>query len=81
MRGEDPYGGKLDPWTVTQRHQYTTPESATQFLLELLVQDDLDPVVRETFLRSLPAHGNDGTAIELRRLTHAIVTLPEFHLA
>lgn len=84
LRGGDPYGDKLDPWAVARRHGCATAESAAQFLLELFLQDDLAPGVRGALPQDVQAHATDGDGepgAVLRRLTHAIVTLPEYHLA
>jgi len=78
------YGGKLDPWAVAQKHGYATPEAAARFLLDLLVQADLEPGVREALLQGMrtPATDGDGGAgATLRRLAYAVATLPEYHLA
>ncbi|MHC4520943.1 MAG: DUF1800 domain-containing protein, partial [Planctomycetota bacterium] len=61
LQGEDPYGNRLDPWAIARKHQYSTPESAAQFLLQLFVQDDLDPGVREALLQDVPTRRNDDT--------------------
>ncbi len=79
-----PYGGKLDPWAIAQKHGYTTPEAAAGFLLDLLVQADLESGVREALLQDMgtPAtDGDGGPGGTLRRLAYAVVTLPEYHLA
>jgi uncharacterized protein (DUF1800 family) len=84
LQGGDPYGDRLDPWTVAQRHGYTSVESAAQFLVELFLQNDLDADVRETLLRNVRAHPKEddaGPAAVLDRLTRALVMLPEYHLA
>jgi hypothetical protein len=79
-----PYDSKLDPWAVAQRHGHTTPESAAGFLLELLLQDDLDGGVRDALLEIVgkPAtNGDNGPGAALRRLAYTVVTLPEYQLA
>ena len=76
-----PYDGKLDPWAIAQRHGYTTIESAGQFWFKLLLQDELAPEIRETLLQKRPREGDNGPAATLRRLTYAVVTLPEYQLA
>jgi uncharacterized protein (DUF1800 family) len=84
LQGKEPYGGKLNPWAVAQRHGYTTPESAARFLLELFVQGDLTPDVRDALLENVqtPAtDGDGGPGAALRHLAYAVVTLPEYHLA
>ena len=78
------YDSRLDPWAVTQRHGYTTPEAAARFLLDLFLQGDLEPGVRETLLqdmRPLATDGDGGPGTTLRHLAYAVTTLPEYHLA
>ncbi len=67
---------------VAQKHGHATPESAARFLLDLFVQGDLEPGVSDAFLKTVPMPGGEGErATALRRFAHAVVTLPEFHLA
>ncbi len=83
LLGEEPYGSKLDPWAVAQRHEHGTPESAAQFVRELFLQDDLEPAVRDALLQGVRAAPEDksGPGAALRRVAHAAATLPEYHLA
>ncbi|MCX5643994.1 MAG: DUF1800 domain-containing protein [Phycisphaerae bacterium] len=76
-----PYDGKLDPWAVAQRHGHATPEAAARFLLDLLLQGDLQADVRETLLQSASATNGDGPETTLRRFAYAVVTIPEYQLA
>ena len=80
----DPYGGRLDPQAVAQRHGKEDPAGAVGFLIDLLLQGELDAQVRRSLLEDLPRQG-EATAGEaarrLRRITHRIAALPEFHLA
>ncbi len=80
----DPYGGKLDPWTVAQRHGHATIEAAGRFVLELFLQGDLEPDARTRLLERLQASAT-GSAVKpetaLRHFAHSIVTQPEYHLA
>ena len=79
-----PYDGKLDPWSVAQKHGCATPEAAGRFLLDLFLQGDLEPGIRETLLRNMqtPATGGDNRpGAALRRLAYAVATLPEYQLA
>ena len=66
-----PYGGKLDPEAVARRHRPGDPP--TRFLLDLLVQGDLEPSLIERFER--------GGGRQVRQVAHAIATLPEYQLA
>jgi uncharacterized protein (DUF1800 family) len=75
-----PYGGKLDPWVVAQRHGHASPEAAGQFLLELLLQGDVASDVRAALLRAA-IDSDGGPAVALRRLAYALTTLPEHQLA
>jgi len=89
LRGEKPYGDQLDPWAVAQKYGCATPDAAARFLVELFLQDDLEPIVRSALLQGVPAGAGraeepgrtQDPASSLRRFAHAIVTLPEFHLA
>ena len=72
LQGTPPYGDKLDPQAVAQKHGHATPEAATRFLLDLLLQGDVEPAVRDSLLK---------TEAEPTALAYAIATLPEFQLA
>jgi uncharacterized protein (DUF1800 family) len=79
-----PYDSRLDPWAVAQEHGYATPQAAARFLLDLFVQGDVEPGVRESLLQNLgtPATDSDGEpGATLRRLAYTVATLPEYHLA
>ncbi len=79
LQAGKPYNSRLDPWAVAQRHGYATTESAARFLLDLLVQDDLEPEARDALrARATDADGPENT---LRRFAHAVVTMPEYQLA
>jgi len=78
LRGSDPYGKKLNPWAVAQRHGCSTFESASRFVLDLLLQGDVDPSICDKLIQT--AQEGD-MEVRMRRFTHAAVTLPEFHLA
>ena len=83
LQAGKPYEGRLDPWAVAQKHGQATPESAGRFLLELFVQGDMEPDVRDSLLQSVRAgaSGDAAPGTALRRLAYALVTLPEYHLA
>jgi uncharacterized protein (DUF1800 family) len=84
LRGSEAYGDKLNPWAVAKKHGCSTPESATGFLLDLLLQGDIEPDVRDVLQKTTEAPsdaGSDDIAGTLRRFAHAVVTLPEFNLA
>ncbi|MBA7478176.1 hypothetical protein ES707_13597 [subsurface metagenome] len=84
LQGSGPYSDKLNPWAVAQRHGCSTLRSATRFLLDVFLQDDLDTGVYDTVLKTAqtPAGiGSDDPEGMLRRFAHLVVTLPEFHMA
>ncbi len=83
VSGAGPYGNKLDPLAVARKHGKPDAKSACPFLLDLFLQGDVDPKVRETLLASTaesPPAG-DNPSQRLRRFVHTILTLPEFQLA
>jgi len=84
VAGSEPYGDKLNPLAVAKKHGHSAPESAAGFLLDLFLQGDVGPNVRETLLEmagrpTVPPGGDPSQW--LRQLTHAVLTLPEFQLA
>jgi hypothetical protein len=80
LQGSGPYEDKLDPRAVAAKHGCSTPESAARFLLELLLQGDVDSGVCETLLKTARIEAGDSNEY-LRRFAHAVVMLPEFNLA
>jgi len=80
LRGSGPYGNKLDPWAVAQRHGCATPESAQSFLLDLFLQGGLDSGAHDALAKTTRQLDEDLGG-RTRYLAHAIVTLAEFHLA
>ena len=76
-----PYGGKLDPAALAARHGHASPESAGPFLLDLFLGGDVPEAVRTKVLQTAPASGGANAPARIRRLAHAVLTLPEFHLA
>jgi len=84
LKGSEAYGDKLNPWAVAKKHGCSTPESATGFLLDLFLQGDLKPDVRDALQKTTGAPSDtvsDDRAGTVRRFAHAVVTLPEFQLA
>jgi uncharacterized protein (DUF1800 family) len=83
LKGSEAYGDKLNPWTVAKKHGCSTPESATGFLLDLFLQGDLEPDVRGALQKTIgtPSDAAGDPAGTVRRFAHAVVILPEFHLA
>jgi hypothetical protein len=84
LAGSGRYGGKLDPLATAQKHGCSAPEPARAFLLDLFLQGDVEQRVRESLLAAFPPPGpqnGDNRSARLRQFAHAVVTLPEFHLA
>jgi len=75
-----PYGGKLDPAALAAGHGFGSPEAAGPFLLDLLLGGDVLQSVRTKVLQTPPVAGK-GAPARIRAIAHAVLTLPEFHLA
>ena len=78
LRGSDPYGNKLKPFTIARKYGHTAVESVARFMLDLFIQSDTKPGVYENLTRTVQ-DGNPDKRI--RSLAHAAITLAEFHLA
>lgn len=79
LAGTEPYGDALNPASLAKKHGHGNLESAGHWLLEMFVQGDVSP---EVVARLQQVASVDGDAPQrLRRLAHAVVTLPEFQLA
>jgi uncharacterized protein (DUF1800 family) len=79
-----PYGGKLDPAAVAQKHGSAAPAAAGQFLLDLWLQGDVEPEVAQRVLppAQLSAEQDKGGPGEsLRQSAYEVLCLPEFQLA
>jgi len=84
LQGSGPYRNKLNPRIVANKHGCSTLKSAAQLLLDLFLQSDLASDVNDTILKTALApsgNGIDDPDVMLRCFAHALVTLPEFHLA
>lgn len=84
LQGSGPYGDKLNPRILANRHGCTTLKSAGQLLLNLFLQSNLASDVHQSILKTVQAasgNGSDDEDATLRRFAHIVVTLPEFHLA
>jgi len=80
LAGAKPYGAKLDPLAVAEKHGHSDPQSAGRFLLDLFLQGDVQADVAEALLKTAAPADADPSR-RLRRIAHAVVTLPEFQLA
>jgi len=80
IAGSKPYDDKLDPLAVAGKHGHSSPEAAARFLLDLFLQGDLEAGVAEELMKIVSSsEGNPSQRV--RRFAHAVITLPEFHLA
>ena len=77
----DAYGDKLNPWEVAEKHQCASVGTAAEFVLDLFLQGDLDQKTGTALLNTANRTNGASPVIALRRFTHSVVTLPEFHLA
>jgi uncharacterized protein (DUF1800 family) len=84
VAGSEPYGQGLDALAVARKYGHADGDSAAGFLLDLFLQGDLQPDVRQALLEtaepSAAPNGSDPSR-RLRQLAHAVFTLPEFQLA
>ncbi|MEA3225206.1 MAG: DUF1800 family protein, partial [Planctomycetota bacterium] len=78
LRGSGPYGDKLNPWAVAQKHGCSTPDSARRFLFDLFLQGDLGS---GTYSRLIESDKDGDLDERIRSFAHEAVTLAEFHLA
>lgn len=76
-----PYGDKLNPMELALQYKQSEPGSAAQFLIRLLVQDDLPRGALEE-LRQDPPGASNSQQVDawLRRVAYRIMTLPEFQV-
>jgi uncharacterized protein (DUF1800 family) len=74
---EGPYAARLDPHQTALAHGKNSTAEAEGWLIDLLVQGDIPAPVLKVLRESAATGKGDG----LRRLTHQVVTLPEFQLA
>ena len=84
LSGTKPYGEKPNPAETAKKYGHATPREAGQFFVDLFLQGDVDDAVRRTLLqKAAPASAAAGkeAAGVIRRLAHAVVSLPEFQLA
>lgn len=80
LSGAGAYGNGLDPAAVARKHRRDETAAAGQFLLDLLLQNDLSAEVRGKLLAMLDETGGDWSQ-RLRCFVHALVVQPEFQLA
>ncbi len=82
LRGDGPYADKLNPLRAAADHGHSEPASVAQFVLELFLQGDLESEESDTLRpTTLAADSSGGLDVAVRRFAHAVITLPEFHLA
>ncbi|MHC4514821.1 MAG: DUF1800 domain-containing protein, partial [Planctomycetota bacterium] len=62
LRASGPYGAKLDPTALARKHGHAAPKRAAGFLLDLLLQGQVDPETRTSLLKTLD-HKEPATAI------------------
>jgi len=84
LGGGAPYGDKLDPRQLAEKHGRQTPEAAARFFVDLFLQGDVASGASETLLETAPPPdppSGGESAKWLRRVVHGLITLPEFQLA
>ena len=84
IQGSKPYADKLNPWILSNKYGHSTPKSAAQFMLDLLLQSNIAPNIQDTILKPLQtpsASNTDDQERKLRNFVQTLAVLPEFHLA
>jgi uncharacterized protein (DUF1800 family) len=83
LKGSGPYGDKLNPRAVAEKHGCSTPESAADFILDLFLQGDVAAGVRSALQKTAgePFDAGGDPADIVRSFAYSVVTLPEFHQA
>jgi uncharacterized protein (DUF1800 family) len=76
-----PLGGKLDPAELVRKHGGSNPREQAEFLVNLLLQDDIAPATRTALVDSVAGDPSVAADLAWRGLTYQIVTLPEFQLS
>ena len=79
LEGSAGHGKGLDPWALAEHHGKTTPATAAQFWLDLLVPDGLPTATRAEILQL--AAGAAPVPERMRALVAAIVSQPEYQLS
>ncbi|MBN2138586.1 MAG: DUF1800 domain-containing protein [Sedimentisphaerales bacterium] len=80
LGGSKPYGERLDPWAVAQKHGASSLESAAEFLVGLLLGDDAADGDCETLIKTVQAAGGAKPQEQLRRFAYRITSLAEYNL-
>jgi len=81
LQGSGPYGDKLNPWLIAQKHGASTPKSAARFLVELFLQGQVEGGDYETLLKTAQSPADAKPQDRIRRFAHAVTTVAEFNLA
>jgi hypothetical protein len=81
LKGSGPYGDKLNPWLIAQKHGASDLQSAGRFVLDLLLQGDVEGDEYDTLLKAAEAPADAGLKEQLRRFAYSVTTLAEFNLA
>lgn len=76
-----PYGAKLDPRATAQRHGFSNPAAAEQFIVELFLQQGTASSMVDTLADGAPETSPAALKGTMRRFAHGVVTQAEFQLA
>ena len=80
LSSSGPYESKVDPLAAANKHGQTTPEAASQFLLDLFLQGDVSAEARQA-VKATAQTGAGDPGERIRQAGGLIASLPEFHLA
>ena len=80
LSGSKPLACKCDPESLARENGCSSTQAAARFYLELFLQSDIEPETKAK-LDKLAADNSGSSRDRLNRVIHAVLTLPEFHLA
>jgi uncharacterized protein (DUF1800 family) len=77
---DEKLGRRLNPVALAERHDAKSPEAAAECFIDLLVQDGLEPALRERVVSAARAKASDAEAATREALT-LVLSAPEFQQA
>jgi uncharacterized protein (DUF1800 family) len=78
---EGDYKGKLNPAQLAERYQQATTAKAAEWLVTLLLQDDVHPATQSALNEMIVASQDQPRAAWLREFSARILALPEYQLS
>jgi uncharacterized protein (DUF1800 family) len=79
LAGGAPFGGPIDPHSVSEKYGKRSAIATGQFLADLFLQGDMPDAAARWLTKSGPGDGDPSA--RLQRLAHALLALPDFQLS